>query len=606
MRHSGLTTGVACATTFEHVTVIATESLSKRFPRVTALDRLSVDIGPGVTGLVGANGAGKSTLIKILLGLSPATEGRAAVLGLDVATEGARDPRARSATCPSTTACRRTCRPPSSSCTWRGCPGCRPPPRASAPPTRCATSASYEERYRPMGGYSTGMKQRVKLAQALVHDPQLVLLDEPTNGLDPAGRDEMLGLIRRVHTDFGISVLVTSHLLGELERTSDHVVVIDGGKLLRSCSTTRLHPGHRAPSRSRSPTPTSARTAPRGARRWPRRGPRPPRPAGRATCCWSTSRARRRTTSSATPSPTSASAWSGWSSAATTSPRSSRRDSDAADHDADRAASAEAGRRAVGPPSSPVPDTGAAAGAHQTRSSTTSATAPTTARGSAAATPARSLFSQCLRGAYGLGRSAKSKVLPMILLVAMCAARADHGRRRGRPAHMHKDLPVDYTRYAIIMQARHRPVRGRAGAAGRLPRPAVQDRPAVLLPAASSAVDYVRAKFAALAVGALHPHRAPLVVLYVGALLAKLDFADQTGRLRPGAGRPWRCCRCSSRGIGLVVAALTPRRGFGVAAVIAVLAITYGAVSTRPGRSPTAQGNDTVDRRGSGCSRRSR
>ena len=81
------------------------------------------------------------------------------------------------------------------------------------------------------------MKQRVKLAQALVHDPQLVLLDEPTNGLDPVGRDEMLGLIRRVHTDFGISVLVTSHLLGELERTCDHVVVIDGGKLLRSSST---------------------------------------------------------------------------------------------------------------------------------------------------------------------------------------------------------------------------------------------------------------------------------------------------------------------------------------------------------------------------------
>jgi ABC-2 type transport system ATP-binding protein len=82
------------------------------------------------------------------------------------------------------------------------------------------------------------MKQRVKLAQALVHDPKLVFLDEPTNGLDPVGRDDMLALIRRIHTDFGISVLVTSHLLGELERTCDHVVVIDGGKLLRSSSTT--------------------------------------------------------------------------------------------------------------------------------------------------------------------------------------------------------------------------------------------------------------------------------------------------------------------------------------------------------------------------------
>ncbi len=95
----------------------------------------------------------------------------------------------------------------------------------------------YEERYRPIGGYSTGMKQRVKLAQALVHDPQLVLLDEPTNGLDPAGRDDMLGLIRRIGTEFGISVLVASHLLGELERVCDHVVVIDAGRLLRSSST---------------------------------------------------------------------------------------------------------------------------------------------------------------------------------------------------------------------------------------------------------------------------------------------------------------------------------------------------------------------------------
>jgi len=95
----------------------------------------------------------------------------------------------------------------------------------------------YEERYRPIGGYSTGMKQRVKLAQALVHDPKLVLLDEPTNGLDPAGRDEMLGLIQRIGSEFSISVVVTSHLLGELERIADHIVVIEGGVLQRSTST---------------------------------------------------------------------------------------------------------------------------------------------------------------------------------------------------------------------------------------------------------------------------------------------------------------------------------------------------------------------------------
>ena len=81
------------------------------------------------------------------------------------------------------------------------------------------------------------MRQRVKLAQALVHDPQLVFLDEPTNGLDPAGRDDMLGLIARINSDFGISVLVTSHLLGELERVCDHIVVIEGGQLMRASST---------------------------------------------------------------------------------------------------------------------------------------------------------------------------------------------------------------------------------------------------------------------------------------------------------------------------------------------------------------------------------
>ncbi|MFC7218014.1 ABC transporter ATP-binding protein [Streptomyces polyrhachis] len=216
--------------------MIATESLSKRYPRVTALDSLTMGIEPGVTGLVGANGAGKSTLIKILLGLAPASEGRAAVLGLDVATQGAAI-RERVGYMPE-----HDCLPPDVSATEFVVHMAR---MSGLPPTAARERTAdtlrhvglYEERYRPMGGYSTGMKQRVKLAQALVHDPKLVLLDEPTNGLDPVGRDDMLGLIRRVWSDFGISVLVTSHLLGELERTSDHVVVIDGGRLLRASST---------------------------------------------------------------------------------------------------------------------------------------------------------------------------------------------------------------------------------------------------------------------------------------------------------------------------------------------------------------------------------
>ncbi|MFE2723341.1 ATP-binding cassette domain-containing protein [Kitasatospora sp. NPDC059327] len=217
-------------------TVIKTDGLTKRFPRVTALDQLTVEVEPGVVGLVGANGAGKSTLIKILLGLAPATSGTGRVLGLDIATQGSLI-REQVGYMPE-----HDCLPPDVSATefvvhmarMAGLP-------AAAARERTADTLRhvglYEERYRPMGGYSTGMKQRVKLAQALVHDPKLVLLDEPTNGLDPVGRDDMLALIRRVHTDFGISVLVTTHLLGELERTCDHLVIIDGGKLLRSSST---------------------------------------------------------------------------------------------------------------------------------------------------------------------------------------------------------------------------------------------------------------------------------------------------------------------------------------------------------------------------------
>ncbi len=212
---------------------IATEGLTKRFPRVTALDDLTVAAGTGVTGLVGANGAGKSTLIKILLGLLPPTSGRASVLGLDTATQGL-EIRRVVGYMPE-----HDCLPPDMSATefvvhmaqMSGLP--RTAARERAADTLRHVGLD-EERYRPMGGYSTGMRQRVKLAQALVHDPKLVFLDEPTNGLDPQGRDDMLALIRRVGTEFGISVLVTSHLLGELERVCDHVIVIDGGRLLRS------------------------------------------------------------------------------------------------------------------------------------------------------------------------------------------------------------------------------------------------------------------------------------------------------------------------------------------------------------------------------------
>jgi ABC-2 type transport system ATP-binding protein len=216
--------------------LIKTDALTKRYNQITAVSELSVEIGPGVVGLIGANGAGKSTLIKMILGLLPPTSGTATVLGMDIATDGAAI-RQRVGYMPE-----HDCLPPDVSATEFVVHMARMSglPRTVARERTADTLRHvglHEERYRPIGGYSTGMKQRVKLAQALVHDPQLVLLDEPTNGLDPAGRDDMLGLIRRIGTAFGISVLVASHLLGELERVCDHVVVIDAGRLLRSSST---------------------------------------------------------------------------------------------------------------------------------------------------------------------------------------------------------------------------------------------------------------------------------------------------------------------------------------------------------------------------------
>jgi ABC-2 type transport system ATP-binding protein len=213
--------------------LIETAGLSKYYGRVKALDGLDLAVEPGVIGLVGANGAGKSTLLKILLGLLEPTAGRASVLGMDTVRE--------------TRAIRHVvgympehdCLPPDVGATEF----VTHMARISGLPRTAARERTaevlrhvglYEERYRQIGGYSTGMKQRVKLAQALVHDPKVLLLDEPTNGLDPTGRDEMLDLIKRTGTDFGISVVVASHLLGEIEQVCSFLLAIDAGHLLRA------------------------------------------------------------------------------------------------------------------------------------------------------------------------------------------------------------------------------------------------------------------------------------------------------------------------------------------------------------------------------------
>jgi ABC-2 type transport system ATP-binding protein len=206
---------------------------------VLAVDDLTVSIEPGIVGLVGANGAGKSTLIKLALGLLEPTAGRIRVLGLDPLVEGAQV-RARVGYMPE-----HDCLPPDVSAAEfvthlariSGLPAATARERASETLRHVGL---YEERYRSIGGYSTGMRQRVKLAQALVHDPELVLLDEPTNGLDPAGRAAMLDLVARIGTEFGISVVVCTHLLGEIERICTSLVAIDAGKLLRSASLSSM------------------------------------------------------------------------------------------------------------------------------------------------------------------------------------------------------------------------------------------------------------------------------------------------------------------------------------------------------------------------------
>jgi ABC-2 type transport system ATP-binding protein len=218
------------------VALITTSALTKRYPGgVTALVDLAVAVEPGIVALVGANGAGKSTLLKILLGLLEPTAGAASVLGLDPVHDGTAI-RARVGYMPE-----HDCLPPEQSAAElvthlariSGLPRTAARERASETLRHVGL---YEERYRQVGGYSTGMKQRVKLAQALVHDPDLLLLDEPTNGLDPAGREAMLELIHRIGSEFGISIVVCSHLLGEVERICTALIAIDGGRLLRADS----------------------------------------------------------------------------------------------------------------------------------------------------------------------------------------------------------------------------------------------------------------------------------------------------------------------------------------------------------------------------------
>jgi ABC-2 type transport system ATP-binding protein len=211
--------------------LIAVEGVEKRFGSVVALGGVTLDVEERATGLLGANGAGKSTLMKAVLGLVHPDAGRVEVLGIDAARRPG-ELRRRLGYMPE-----RDCLPRDMTARdlvvhmaeLRGLPRRAGILRASEVLFQVGLE---EERSRLIRTFSTGMRQRAKLAQALVHSPELVVLDEPTNGLDPAGREEMLSLVRRLSRDLGIAVLLSSHVLEDVTRTCDAVAVLREGRVV--------------------------------------------------------------------------------------------------------------------------------------------------------------------------------------------------------------------------------------------------------------------------------------------------------------------------------------------------------------------------------------
>ncbi|MDP6452074.1 MAG: ABC transporter ATP-binding protein [SAR202 cluster bacterium] len=212
--------------------LLQAQNLTKAYGDTLALNSVNFTVEEGITGLLGPNGAGKSTAIKLFLGLLAPTNGTAEVMGekpyetIEI--------RSRLGYMPEHD-CLPTAINASEFLTHMAQVSGLPPAFAR---TRAADILRHvgldEERYRSIGEYSTGMLQRVKLAQALVHDPIIVLLDEPTAGLDPAGREEMLALVRRTGQEFGISIMLSTHLMGDVESTCDRIVVLENGQVAES------------------------------------------------------------------------------------------------------------------------------------------------------------------------------------------------------------------------------------------------------------------------------------------------------------------------------------------------------------------------------------
>jgi ABC-2 type transport system ATP-binding protein len=232
----------AIATSQDKPPVVSARGVVKRYGRTVALAGLDAEIGPGITGLLGSNGAGKTTFLSLILGLRAWDDGRLLVLGEDPATSGL-SMRARIGYAPE----------------HHDLPTELPAadfvrhlaevhllPRRAA--VQRANDALWlvglgEERFRSVGAMSTGQRQRVKLAAAIAHDPELVLLDEPTDGLDPVQRTEMLDLIRRVGNEFGMDILISSHHLEEVERICDAVVIVEGGVVVHAGTLADLRRG---------------------------------------------------------------------------------------------------------------------------------------------------------------------------------------------------------------------------------------------------------------------------------------------------------------------------------------------------------------------------
>ncbi len=221
------------------MTLVSADSLIKRYGSFTALSGATFEIHGGVTGLLGANGTGKTTLLGLILGLHPIDGGSLSVLGIDPFVAGA-EVRARLGYAPE----HHTLPPDIKASDFvRHVAELHGLPKTEA--TTRASDALWlvglgEERFRPLGTMSTGQRQRVKLAQAIAHDPSLVLLDEPTDGLDPMQRDDMLALIRKIATEYGIDFVLSSHLLDEVQQICDGAVIIGDGRVLASGSLEQL------------------------------------------------------------------------------------------------------------------------------------------------------------------------------------------------------------------------------------------------------------------------------------------------------------------------------------------------------------------------------